>query len=51
MNEELQRRREECLQLKSVLASRAKESIEIAKQSYGGDAAILNEVLFFVSLP
>lgn len=43
LNEELDRRREECLQLKSVLASRAKDSIEIAKESYGGDSNILNE--------
>jgi len=44
MESELDRRREECLQLKAVLAHRAKDSIDVAKESYGGDAAILNEV-------
>lgn len=44
VNEELERRRDECIQLKSVLASRAKDSIELSKQSYGGQADILNEV-------
>lgn len=44
LNEELGRRRDECLQLKAVLASRAKDSVETAKESYGGDTALLNEV-------
>ena len=44
LNEELERRRDECIQLKSVLASRAKDSITTAKQNYGGHAEILNEV-------
>ncbi|KAF6027871.1 Myo5 [Bugula neritina] len=43
LNEELSRRREECIQLKSLLASRTKDSIETAKESYGGNAEILNE--------
>ncbi|KAF6027870.1 Myo5 [Bugula neritina] len=32
LNEELSRRREECIQLKSLLASRTKDSIETAKE-------------------
>jgi len=47
LNEELSRRREECIQLKSLLASRTKDSIETAKESYGGNAEILNEVLIY----
>lgn len=43
MEEELDRRREECLQLKALMASRTFDSREVAKESYGGHQDMLNE--------
>ncbi|XP_021345690.1 unconventional myosin-Va-like isoform X3 [Mizuhopecten yessoensis] len=43
MTDELERRREECLQLRAMMAERSITTHEIAKQSYGGIDSIVNE--------
>jgi len=43
MKEELERRSEECVQLKTMLATRAMDQALVAKESYGGKADIVNE--------
>ncbi|KAL4216467.1 myosin V [Mactra antiquata] len=43
MNDELERRREECLQLRALLAEKSISTHSIAKQSYGGEETIVNE--------
>ena len=43
MTDELERRREECLQLRAMMAERSITTHEIAKQSYGGQDNIVNE--------
>ncbi|XP_033725757.1 unconventional myosin-Va-like isoform X4 [Pecten maximus] len=43
MTDELERRREECLQLRAMMAERSITTHEIAKQSYGGIDTIVNE--------
>jgi len=41
--EELSRRREECIQLRTVLASQGKRMGDIANESYQGDPFVINE--------
>ncbi|CAG5121150.1 unnamed protein product, partial [Candidula unifasciata] len=43
MTDELERRREECLQLKAMLADRTITTHSIAKESYGGMDSLVNE--------
>ncbi|XP_052263994.1 unconventional myosin-Va-like isoform X4 [Dreissena polymorpha] len=43
MTDELERRREECLQLRSLLAERSISTHAVAKQSYGGQDEMVNE--------
>lgn len=43
MTDELERRREECLQLRALLAEKSISTHSIAKQSYGGQDEIVNE--------
>ena len=43
MTDELERRREECLQLRAMLAEKSITTHAIAKQSYGGKEVIVNE--------
>lgn len=43
MTDELERRREECLQLRAMMAEHSITTHEIAKQSYGGIDSIVNE--------
>ncbi|KAL5019880.1 hypothetical protein ScPMuIL_002772 [Solemya velum] len=43
MSDELERRREECLQLRALLAERSISQHAIAKESYGGAGTIMNE--------
>ena len=43
MKEELERRRDECVQLKAVLANRTVDQAAIAKESYGGNPEMINE--------
>ena len=43
MTDELERRREECLQLRALLAEKSISTHSIAKQSYGGQEEIVNE--------
>ncbi|VDI51598.1 myosin V [Mytilus galloprovincialis] len=43
MNDELERRREECLQLRAMMAEKSITTHAIAKESYGGNDNIVNE--------
>ncbi|XP_055872959.1 unconventional myosin-Va-like isoform X4 [Biomphalaria glabrata] len=43
MADELERRREECLQLKAMLADRTITTHSIARESYGGNDVLVNE--------
>jgi myosin-5 len=43
MTDELERRREECLQLRALLAEKSISTHSVAKQSYGGQDNIVNE--------
>lgn len=43
MSDELERRREECLQLRAMLAEKSITTHAIAKESYGGMDDIVNE--------
>ena len=43
MTDELERRREECLQLRALLAEKSISTHSIAKQSYGGIDDLVNE--------
>ena len=43
MTDELERRREECLQLKAMLAERTITTHSIARESYGGMDSLVNE--------
>lgn len=43
MTDELERRREECLQLRAMMADRMISMHSIAKESYGGQDDIVNE--------
>ena len=43
MSDELERRREECLQLRAMLADKSISTHSVAKQSYGGQDEIVNE--------
>ena len=43
MSDELERRREECLQLRALLAEKSISTHSIAKQSYGGVDDLVNE--------
>ncbi len=43
MMDELNRRRDECIQLRTLLATRSRGVAHIANESYGGDPNILNE--------
>lgn len=43
MTDELERRREECLQLKAMLADRTITTHSIARESYGGMDSLVNE--------
>ena len=43
MSDELERRREECLQLRALLAEKSISTHSIAKQSYGGEDDLVNE--------
>ena len=43
MVDELARRREECIQLRTLLATRSKGQTDIASESYGGQSDLVNE--------
>ena len=43
MLEELARRREECLQLRTLLSARSRELSQLASENYGNNPAIVNE--------
>jgi hypothetical protein len=43
MTDELERRREECLQLRAMMAEKSITTHAIAKESYGGNDNIVNE--------
>ena len=43
MREELDRRRDECIQLRTLMATKAKGVEALSKEYYGGDATIVNE--------
>lgn len=43
MQDELSRRREECIQLRTILASQGKRRGDIANESYQGDPFAINE--------
>ena len=43
MVDELARRREECIQLRTLLATRSKGETDIASESYGGQSDLVNE--------
>lgn len=43
LQDELERRREECIQLRTVLANRSTEQRTLAQSSYGKDVDIVNE--------
>ena len=43
MTDELERRRQECLQLRALMAERGISTHHITKQSYGGQEDIVNE--------
>ena len=43
MSDELNRRREECIQLRTLLATRSKGMSALANENYGGDTSLLNE--------
>ena len=43
MSDELGRRREECIQLRTLLSVRTRQMSDIANESYGGNTTLLNE--------
>ena len=43
MKDELERRRDECIQLRTMLSARSRGMSEVADESYGGNPNILNE--------
>lgn len=43
MTDELNRRRDECIQLRTLLVTRSRGMAELANENYGGDPSILNE--------
>jgi myosin-5 len=43
MADELARRREECIQLRTLLASRSRTTNALASENYGGDPNLVNE--------
>ena len=43
MVDELARRREECIQLRTLIATRSKGQTDIASESYGGHCDLVNE--------
>lgn len=43
MADELARRREECIQLRTLLASRSRTTDALASECYGGDPNLVNE--------
>ncbi|XP_074661653.1 unconventional myosin-Va-like [Tubulanus polymorphus] len=43
MADELERRREECIQLRSVIAERSRSMSQVAQENYGNDPDLINE--------
>ena len=43
MADELERRREECIQLRTLLSTRSRGMTTLTEESYGGDSKLVNE--------
>lgn len=43
LQDELERRRDECIQLRTILANKSQDMKQVARDSYGGEVDIINE--------